>query len=134
MLIKFIKKHCKSRTIHLDGNPYLTRYYIFSNRFFGLFLHHFHRSDFDRDLHNHPWAFAISYILSGGYTEVKLARGFEPAVYNKGNFNFISGSCFHRIAIITPNLYTLFFRGPRNKKWGFLRIDGTSVIFEVNYE
>ena len=132
MLIALVKKHCKSKTIHLDGDPYLTRYYIFGNRdtWFALYLHEFHRADKDRDLHNHPWKFALSYILKGEYEEMKLTRGLDSVIHRKGNFNFISGTCFHRIARITPNLYTLFFRGPRNKKWGFLRAHHDSVIFE----
>jgi hypothetical protein len=129
MLITLVKKYCKSKTVHLDGDPYLTRYYIFNTRFFGLYLHHFHRPDADRDLHNHPWLFAISYILRGNYVETKLSRGLEYVSHGRGSFNLISGSCFHRIALITPGLYTLFMRGPRVKKWGFLRANEDGEVY-----
>lgn len=128
MLIKLIQKFCRSKTISLtnpDGtkDPYLTRYYIFQFKSAGLYLHKFHRPDRDRDLHNHPWAFAVSYILKGEYEEKRLTRGLDSVIHRKGTLNIIPGGCFHRIARTTPNLYTLFFRGPRVKKWGFLRAD-----------
>jgi len=129
-MIDFIKKHFRSQTIQFDGDPYLTRYYIFSNRFFGLYLHEFHRADNDRDLHNHPWLFAASFVLIGHYIEQKLTRSLEHR--RIGKFNFISGGCFHRIAKISPNLHTLFLRGPQKagNKWGFLRAKDSEVIFD----
>lgn len=51
-------------------NPLITRYKIIATERFGnLDLHVFHRSDADRCLHDHPWAF-VSLILWRGYTEV----------------------------------------------------------------
>lgn len=35
----------------------------------GVYLHRFHRSDVDRELHSHPWAWSYSIILAGGYIE-----------------------------------------------------------------
>lgn len=129
-LINLIKRHCKNTTIELDGDPYLTRYYIFHNQYIGLFLHHFHRADKDRDLHNHPWKWALSLILIGSYIEQRLTRNLEFKTYFPGDFNLIPGGCFHRIAQIHPGLHTLFLRGPRFKKWGFLRAKDGGVVFE----
>lgn len=129
-IINFIEKHCKCKVIGPAHNVYLTRYYIIQNKFFGLYLHRIHRADNDRDLHNHPWAFAVAYILKGGYTEQRLSRNLELKNRSRGGFNFISGPCFHRIAKVTPNLYTLFFRGPRVKEWGFLTTNGGKIIFK----
>ena len=131
-MINFIKRHCEFKVIGINGNPYLTRYYITPRWFklFGLFLHEFHRGDNDRDLHNHPWLFALSYILKGHYQEMRLTRSLDIIKRSQGRFNFIPGWCFHRITYITPGLHTLFFVGPRSKKWGFLRAREDHVVFE----
>jgi hypothetical protein len=52
----------RSRTIHLGGNGVQ------------LYLHKIMRSDADRELHDHPWAFA-SLILWRGYHEETEAIG-----------------------------------------------------------
>src|ERR1700692_2623605 len=64
--------------IETDGSPYLTR--IMFPRIFGVrvYLHHFHRPDNDRHLHNHPWKWTKSFVLCGSYTEERLA-GLVPA-------------------------------------------------------
>ncbi|MFW6184410.1 MAG: hypothetical protein ACOC8X_11485, partial [Chloroflexota bacterium] len=63
-------------TIYDDQNrPYLTRNYLsHKNRetWPGVFLHYFHRSDSDRELHNHPWDTAVAIILTGGYWEHRM--------------------------------------------------------------
>lgn len=126
-MIKLIKKLCRSKAITLDGKPYLTRYYIFSNRFFGLYLHEFHSSDGDRDSHNHPWLFAISFILRGWYIEQRLTRGLSDEYQT--SINFIPGYCFHRISDISTGLTTLFFRGPQKGYWGFLRSRANGQVY-----
>ena len=118
-MIQFIKRHCKARTIRINGEKYLTRYYIFRTRLFGLYLHEFHRGDGDRELHSHPWLFAVAYVLRGGYYEEKL-KGSGIFTRYVGRFNFISGGCFHRITQARKGTYTLFFHGPKSKRWGFL--------------
>jgi len=65
-------------------NPYNDRWFVMpKNRWFGVYLHHFQRSDDDRALHDHPWAFNISWLLDGDYDEITFWRGdvpaFEPA-------------------------------------------------------
>ncbi len=54
-----------------EGNPYLTRWTLLGRRTEGrtrLFLHYFHRSDYARAFHDHPWPF-VSLILWPGYFE-----------------------------------------------------------------
>ena len=49
--------------------PYLKRWFILPrNRWFNIYLHHFHRSDDDQALHDHPWA-SVSILLKGSYIE-----------------------------------------------------------------
>lgn len=80
----------QSYTIHIDGKPYLTRYYLTGaeptpsgtpeeKRVWGVavFLHHFHASDGERALHNHPWP-GLSLILRGGYVEERCSEYLVP--------------------------------------------------------
>ena len=58
-------------TITVGGKPYLTRYYLLGKdwSFFNIYLHHFHASDQEEEMHNHPWAWAFGIVLKGGYKE-----------------------------------------------------------------
>jgi len=115
----------KCRIISSDGSPYLERYYlctIFGLRFF---IHRFVASDPDRGLHDHPWKWALSLILSGGYTELKIRKGFASYLCSfkrkPGRFNYISGNTFHRVLLNQKQeAWSLFAHGERIKDWGFL--------------
>ena len=52
----------------VNPTPLMTRYKLLLTRWGNLYLHVFHRSDEDRELHDHPWGF-VSLILWGGYYE-----------------------------------------------------------------
>lgn len=45
--------------------PYMIRWYVIRTKFFGLFIHKFIRSDFERALHDHPWSFIVIPIWRG---------------------------------------------------------------------
>lgn len=66
---------------HKD-EPLMTRWKIIRTAWFRLCLHIFHRSDEDRELHNHPWTF-VSLILWGGYYEVRPWRGMRPMLLHQ---------------------------------------------------
>lgn len=94
-------------------------------------LHHFLRSDDDRDHHNHPFRWSISLILAGGYTEERVlpdgrvrTRRFRP-----GMWNVIRQNDFHRITLETAEhgCWTLFLAGHRVADWGFR--DAVSGLF-----
>ena len=105
------------RTITVDGKPYLTRYYILP----GVFVHHFHSSDQFDEFHNHPWAWAFSIILKGGYVEERLtSRGITHRFYKAGSINWLTQWDFHRVDLFDMRgCWTLFFVGPRCRQWGF---------------
>lgn len=99
---------------------------------FGIYLHHFHRGDEDRELHSHPWRFAISLILSGGYCEERKTDRPWPintrfTVFEPGMISLISSNTFHRVDLLkTRNVeetWTLFIVGPKFKGWGFWNKD-----------
>lgn len=121
-------------TIVVDGEKYLTR--ILSPRLFGcrVYLHHFHRPDAGRHLHNHPWKWAASLLLSGSYEEDRvdmptieawrsyLVDGFEVLHEHKHvrRTNVIHDTDYHRVTRLHGDVWTLFVVGPENKDWGFL--------------
>jgi len=45
--------------------PYLHRWYLVRTKPFAIFIHKFVRSDWDRDLHDHPWPFIVIPIWRG---------------------------------------------------------------------
>lgn len=92
----------------------------------GVYLHHFHRGDEDGELHNHPWRWAVSFVLAGGYSE---ERRFGNRVVRRtvkpGMLNFISAEDFHRVDMLPgeKDAWTLFIAGPKFTDWGFWNRD-----------
>lgn len=96
---------------------------------FGLYLHRFHRSDADRELHNHPWRWACSLILAGGYTEERRTRSDDVVqrVVSPWSFNWIGHDDFHRVDLTEGDCWSLFLVGPKVSSWGFW--DRASLAF-----
>jgi hypothetical protein len=103
--------------VNCDRDPYLIRWYILRWKRVGLFLHKFIRSDEDRALHDHPWAFLVIPIWRGyhehsvnGVRRVwpLIGARFRPATYR------------HRVELIggRPS-WSLFIRFRRLRDWGF---------------
>lgn len=111
-----------------SGAPYMTR--ILFPRVFGVrpMLHHIHRPDYDRDLHDHPWAWSVSILLRGSYDEERPAPCHHSDCTRTVKrhvrwLNVIRASDWHRISELHGNVWTLFVTGPRVQKWGFRRWD-----------
>ena len=123
-----------------DGVPYLERYYfatIFGKR---IFIHRFMSSDPDRGLHDHPWSWAFSLILAGGYNEIiKCNDDYVGIVYRSAPaLNKLNGERFHRILMEPENFgktWSMFVHGPRVKDWGFMEYTAwDDRIVESNYK
>lgn len=117
-----------------DGpkGPLLIRYRLLSTRWGGVYLHHLMRSDVDRHLHDHPWAF-WSLILWRGYCEVEpyLGQG-SPAFFDRSRprerarltwrrpLSLIRHRAIdrHQLALAAP-AWSLIWVGPRVREWGF---------------
>ena len=125
-------------------SPYLSRYYVtarptmrdgstpfdqngnpkigvtWPDERWGLYVHKFHRSDEDGGLHNHPWAWSISFVLAGGYSEERRdgdrVRRRDVLPFS---FNFIGHDDFHRVDLLEKDAWTLFLVGPKVSSWGF---------------
>jgi hypothetical protein len=130
-----------------DGQtPYLSRYYLigrpthpsgepfdqFGNPKPGIelkdglnvYLHRFHRSDDDLELHNHPWAWAFSLILAGGYREERRwGNAVVTQVFKPGSLNIVHHDTFHRIELLDGDSWSLFVAGPKANSWGFWNRD-----------
>jgi hypothetical protein len=106
-----------------DGSLYLSRYRLFGwspgtpGRYpFSVYLHHFHRPDEDDAPHNHPWAWAVSLILAGGYVE---RRGGPLRLVLPGMINVIKPDTFHVVEHLLGECWTLIVVGPKAQSWGF---------------
>ncbi len=124
---------------HLEpSETYLNRFYILPGRIgrnsnedrlfklFNLFIHCFRRGDAD-DLHDHPWYFWISIVLSVGYWEVTpTGRKWR----RPGSIAFRSGLSRHKVELdpTKPPPWTLFIPGPKSRTWGFLLNRGSRWV------
>lgn len=87
----------------------------------GWYLHRFNGPDYSRDEHCHPWSWAHTYILRGGYTETRKGRPYVRLAGMRATFR---PQDFHRTTSILPGTWTLFHAGPKSGAgWGFM-VDG----------
>lgn len=140
---------------HENGQPYMTRYYLLGGprdgekpRRWNLYLHCFHTDD-HRTPHNHPWAWAYSLILWGSYVEWRLSSDCTAAdrlgpgrlcpggghhivdrcrVFRALDVNRLDDKTFHRVDLLTKQVWTLFLSGPRVQEWGFTEDGGKTVV------
>lgn len=95
-----------------------------------LYLHHFFRGDADAAVHNHPWQFSMSLILTGGYVEERWdpeTKSLRTRHCYPGDINVIRASDYHRVVLKHPDrgCWTLFLSTNRVEEkngydWGFL--------------
>lgn len=124
-------------------DPYLTKYRLLDlGRHVGrLHLHRFHRSDEDPECHSHPWSWALSLVLWGGYEETLAlpVPGAPPLLRfgrkrRPGAFNLIRRDTWHRVDLLRGECWTLFLSGPipdhapGESSWGFLDLVTSRVI------
>lgn len=120
-----------------DGEPYLERLTIVGTPLFSIMRHRFLRSDADRCLHDHPFAFA-TYIRSGGYWEEEHdpKRGRALNFRAPGSLLFRRAEHRHRVLLPDRNggvstrreddvpAVTYVLKGPRTREWGFWTRNG----------
>jgi len=157
LINQLVKRMARPRIIRdrSGSSPYLSRYYIigrprmadgsdpfdeygdlrpgviYNDYGFGVYLHKFHRSDDDLELHNHPWAWALSLVLAGGYFEERRIEGREVTTreVRPGRLNWITHGTYHRVDLREDDAWTLFIVGPKTSSWGFWSRD-TGVFTE----
>lgn len=136
-ILHIIARHCRLRTIFVLGKEYMRRYTYGRLGWLpgdkptpvSVYLHHFIRPDEDRELHNHPWKWAVSVTLAGGYTEERFdsSGGIVTRRTRFLSVNFIRGTDYHRVAELHGETWTLFLAGPKTSSWGFW-VPGTGHV------
>jgi hypothetical protein len=113
------------------GEDYLHRYYLlFKDRKvapFNVTLHKIVKSD-EPILHDHPWPY-LTIVLRGGYwehTPVFNRQGKKIAEFQEwrgpGSIIKRSANEFHWLELEEgKSATTLFFMGPQQRDWGFLK-------------
>jgi len=138
-------------------SPYLSRYYLFGGPRskngpvfddkgsplestiwrdlpVNLYLHKFHRGDDDLAAHSHPWRWALSFVLVGGYSEERRVPAnsrpwkMEWRLVRPLSFNFIKSDDFHRVELIEKDCWSLFLAGPKADTWYFWDRDTGETI------
>ncbi len=122
MPVRFIRSN--------PNRPYLERYFLteFDGQF--AYLHRFVNGDGDRYIHDHPWDFASSLILTGSYTEFRREGIHAPEqelIWLPGEVNEIQGDTLHRIEETEPETWTLFIHTAWVRDWGFLNDAGEMI-------
>lgn len=125
----------KLRIIDHEGHPYLRRYYI--GTIFGVrvYLHHFVDSD-PVGLHNHPFKFSFSFLLSGIYQEERRWC-LAPNPRTVRFLNVLGADSMHRIILFRDNdneprtVWTLFFHTRKVMPWATIKDKG---IYKQYYE
>jgi hypothetical protein len=104
------------------GDNYLSRWYLIPrNRYFNIYLHRYTGSDDARALHDHPWL-SMSILLAGQIHEVcrdKYGMKLENHRLRRFIPKYRSSTYAHRIVLESQTAWTIFFTGPRVRRWGF---------------
>ena len=133
MIVELLNRLFDYRVIvNCDRDPYLHRWYLFRSERLGIFLHKFVRSDEDRALHDHPWAFVVIPLWRGyiEHSDVRVRHDLTNVVEVRMNVHRrvwpILGTRYrpatyrHRVELVggRPS-WSLFFRFKKIRFWGF---------------
>ncbi len=122
--LEALAERLPARRLYGGSGLDLSRYTVAKLGLVRVYLHEIHRGDEDPELHDHPWRFALAWILAGGYTEERRhLEGWECSVrsrtFRPGQINRIEADTFHRVDAVLPGTWTLFVVGPRVQDWSF---------------
>lgn len=139
MILKFLKRLATGRPYFLiqgyDQSPYLLRVLLWGTlhgderdngkkAWCSGYLHKFYREDFDEETHCHPWAWAFSIILKGGYDEERLVKDkIVKRTLRPFSINILTDKSFHRVTKLNgDDVWTLFITGHKKQDWGFYNL------------
>lgn len=111
------------------GRPsiYIRRFHIIRTRWFSVFIHKICRSDWARDLHDHPWDFRVL-LLRGSYLE-ETPNG-KMHLWRAGDYLRRRATWRHRVHLAAVGVaqpepvWTLFITGKKRRSWGFWTAEG----------
>lgn len=128
-LLMNITFYLPCKTIAINDEDYLQRYYVGEQLGFQFWLHRFLRNDSERHLHSHPWS-ATSTIICGSYTEQRAAGKVR---YMPGHKNQIGPDTLHRIISVEPNTWTFMVVSPaRLPEWFFIDDNGNKTHMKTS--
>lgn len=155
LIRRFIARACvpsreyrKGHLYHGDGSLYMGRWALFESRWLSARVHHIASEDYDRAMHDHPWAF-VSLVLSGGYVELRPMCPDDPSWVRMGDLwrerwvgrwrgpgtlAFRRPTDRHVVKDVQPGTYTLFIYGPARHWWGFYTRTGKIHWQDFNAE
>lgn len=133
----WLSARLRCRKIDINDAPYMERYFLFKAFGVTFCLHRWLAPDGERELHDHPWRWARSIVLSGGYWEDRL-DGLDPKygvlksrkAIRRWRTNRLTPTDFHSVVSLKPNTWTLFWYGQRFKGWGFLKTTAIPTLDE----
>lgn len=142
-LLLHLTRNRPVREIRLGQRRYMERHWIGRLGPITVYLHRYLGGDGERQVHDHPWGWALGIPLTGGYDEERVVGlcpryGWLSRVVRvrPWRWNLLTAGTFHRVAHTHPDTWTLFIHGPRCKSWGFLnrctplpRATGLPVVY-----
>lgn len=112
------------KVLQRPGEPRYVEWYHVATPL-NLFRVHIHRfvGDDPDGLHDHPWDWALSFLLCGWYWEDRRGRGMGLCARPRRFGYVMTGDTFHRVRLPEGEreVWSLFIFGPYTKSWGFLR-------------
>ncbi len=126
----------KKVIVNCEHNPYLHRWYVFKTARVTLFVHKFVRSDEDRALHDHPWAFLVIPLWRGYIEHSDRLMKYEwpgcdrrfPVINRVLPFigtRYRNFHYRHRVELLKDSAgsdlpaWSIFFHFERVKDWGY---------------
>lgn len=139
-LLLRLTQNMPARAIDLDDKHYIERYQVAQFGKVHIYLHRYLGCDGDRQIHDHPWRYALGIPLVGGYAEEVLTaldagNGWRSKMVWRRPWcwNLINARTFHRIAYVEKGTWSLFITFERFKAWGFLSRTDFEVIYSPHY-
>lgn len=132
--LMLITRTMPMKTIQVNGEDYLERYYVGQKNGVQEWLHRFLRADSERHLHSHPWD-ADSTILCGWYQEEWIAANGKRVLteWHEGDQNVITTVKTHRIVDVLPNTWThMRVYAGREPTWHFIDDEGNKQIMQTS--
>ncbi len=118
------------KRIFVDGRLYMTRWHIRgdgSGKGWELYVHQLQQPDSYRWLHNHPWSWFLTFVISGGYEQEILDLDTnEKRKQRISGFSLFRGQRkYHSIRKLPKgNAWTLVIVPPKNGYiWGYWNED-----------
>jgi hypothetical protein len=131
-LLEWFTQYLRIRHLGRNGD-YLTRWFVLRIKKYRwtprIFIHKFLTSDPESWLlHSHPFQGSFSIILWGSYREERLVNSeIVTKVFKPGMINILGKDACHRVDLLTPHVWTLFFTGGNKKKYSWKFIDRNTL-------